>query len=341
MLVEHAKTGKDVVLVNPLLIPSRTLTSVRRTVCLVGCAILAPLLLGGQTPTDSVATRSAQRPEGKLVLVTPGTVIEKEAPQGWSHLILKSQPRISPAHQSLVSQSTNRLASLVFTSVVARVERISENPARYALGDIGLGLGTNVRGRDMVLSPQAQARLGANLGLQERIVLDECYKRQNLARDVVRTPTMAMIDTHAVMVRPGAHRLAKVRYAVLLDPHSGQIATLTWGVDVDRQGTPYSANTALEWLAPNQTADCVLYVDPQQFTLGIPNGLAFAVNGAPRGHSRIPLTPELATLAGQASYTKEAAHTLETTLRNELSRIIQQSAKQRSARQVADDEQSF
>lgn len=342
-------------MINPMLIPSRTWIAVRRAAILLFCAFLGPMLIEGQAanspnsivPAARTQNRNPQtqpaspnttvrRPEGKLVLVPPGTIVGKEAPANWSHLILKSFPRVAPQHKSLVSESTYRLSSIVFTSVLAKVEVIpGTNPPRYALGDIGLGLGTNVRGQDMVLSPETQSRLGANLGFQERIVLSECYKRQAMARQIVRTDTMAIIDTHAVIRQNGEHRLGKVRYAVLLDPRSGQIATLTWGVDADRQGQPQRAITHLEWLPKNKVTDCLLYVDRRHFTLGIPGDLAFAVDGAPRGHSQIPLTQELSVLAGQPRYTPQSAQKLETILRQQLSQIIQQAAQRESASRVA------
>lgn len=338
-----------------MLIPSRKWIAVRRAVMLLCCAVLGPLLIEGQaanfpnaasstprTPTQNASNPTAtsqtivQRPAGKLVLVPPGTVIGKEAPNKWSHLILKNFPRISPQHKGLVSQSTYQLSSLIFTTVLGKVEPIpGTNPTRYALGDIGLGLGTKVRGQDMILSPQTQARLGANLGFQERIVLSECYKRQAMARQIVRTGTMALIDTHAVIRQNGQHRLAKVRFAVLLDPRSGHIATLTWGVGLDQQNQPRTAITHLEWLSKNNVSDCLLYVDRRHFTLGIPGDLAFAVDGAPSGHSRIPLTQELSTLAGQPRYTPQLASSLETTLRQQLSQILQQATQRESVSRVA------
>ncbi|MCA9069502.1 MAG: hypothetical protein KDA84_11285 [Planctomycetaceae bacterium] len=343
-------------MINPMLIPSRKWIAARRAIVVLCCAFLGPLLIiegeaanspnavspSARTPVQNPRTQTAtsqtqvQRPEGKLVLVRPGTVIGKEAPAKWSHLILKSLPRIAPQHRNLVSESTYRLSSMVFTAILAKVEPIpGANPQRYILGDIGLGLGTKVRGQDMVLSPETQAQLGANLGIQERIVLSECYKRQAMARQIVRTNTMALVDTHAVIRQNGQHRLAKVRYAVLLDPRSGQIATLTWGVDVDQNGQPRTAITHLEWLTKNRVTDCLLFVDRRHFTLGIPGNLAFAVDGAPRGHSRIPLTQELSTLAGQPRYTPQMAGQLETTLRQELSQIIQQATQRESASRVA------
>lgn len=334
-----------------MLIPPLIWNSLKRTGLILGATVLGLMIVESRagnpnalapspsrTPTSLQTTAQAgvPRAEGKLVLVPPGTLIGTEAPQGWSHLVLKSLPRINPKHRSLVSQTAYDLSSLVFTSIVARVEPIpGTSPPQYALGDIGLGLGTQVQGRDMVLSPDTQARLGANLGFQERIVLSECFKRQSLARAVVRTRTMAIIDTHAVMIRNGQHRLAKVRYAVLLDPRSGKIATLTWGVDLDQNQKPYAASTDLEWLPPNKIDVLVLHVDPRQITLGIPGSLAFAVSGVPQGHSRIPLTTSLASLAGQSAYTPQSAAELEAALRAGLKQIIQRSARSDSASPVA------
>jgi hypothetical protein len=335
--------------VNPLLIPSLIWNSLKRTGLILSLTVTGLMMVetqagppnpGSPAPPALVRTAEAanpaQVPQGKLVLVPPGTLLGNEPPEGWTHLVLKSLPRINPEHKPRVSETAYELASLVFTTIVARSERVSgSNPPRFVLGDIGLGLGTKVPGKDMILSPDTQARLGANLGFQERIVLSECYKRQSQARAVVRTQTMAVIDTHAVMIRNGEHRLAKVRYAVLLDPRSGNIATLSWGVDVDQQRQPYSANSDLEWLPPSKIDDLVLHVESRHMTLGFPGELAFAVQHAPQGHSRIPLTNNLAALAGKAAYTPQTAAQLETTLRTEMQRIIQRSAQKQSPGGVA------
>ena len=338
-------------MVNPLLIPSLIWNSLKRTGLILALSVSGFMIVESQAgnpspgqptaaPPTSARTAEAanppQVPQGKLVLVPPGTLIGTEAPQGWSHLILKSLPSINPEHKSRVSETAYELSSLVFTSIVARTDRVpGSNPPRYVLGDIGLGLGTKVQGRDIVLTPETQARLGANLGFQERIVLSECYKRQSQARAVVRTQTMAVIDTHAVMIRNGQHRLAKVRYAVLLDPRSGNIATLSWGVDVDQQRQPSSANSDLQWLPPNKIDDLVLHADSRHMTLGFPGELAFAVKQPPQGNSRIPLTNSLASLAGKAAYTPQTAGELETTLRTEMQRIIQQSGQRQSTGRIA------
>ena len=219
----------------------------------------------------------------------------------------------SAASQSLVSASTYRLASLVFTSIMARVEPIpGTNPPRYALGDIGLGLGTKVRGQEMVLSPETQARLGANLGFQERIVLSECYKRQAMARAVVRTDTHGRLR-HACRDRSwrpasaGQDAVCGAARSAFRPNRHVELGASIW----TKQQRPYAACTALEWLPPNKVDDCVLYVDPNQFTLGIPNDMAFAVKQPPQGQSRIPLTQDLAMQAGRPSYTAQAAKSLE------------------------------
>ncbi len=333
-------------MVNPILIPSRTKSSIKRGCLVLLCGVLGSLLLETQAANQpGFATHPAtsppnattvNKPQGKLVLVPPGTVVGTKAPPGWSHLVLKSLPHIDPRHKSRVSQSNYELSSLIFTTILAKVHSLpGTNPPQFSLGDVGLGLGAKVQGHHMVLSPETQARLQANLGLQEKIVLSACYKKQALARAIIRTDTMAVFDTHAVMVRQGQHLVSKMRFAILLNPRNGDIATLAWGMDLDQSGRPFSANTQVEWLAPNTVDDCLLNVDPGQITLGIPNDRAFAVDRAPQGTTRFPLTQELARFISRPMYTSETAAQLESALRTELARTLQKTAQRETQSRVA------
>src|SRR5919201_2071185 len=54
-----------------------------------------------------------------ISLIPPGTVIGRTAPPGWSHLIVKSLPRVAAADRGEVSGLVARLASFLFTVTLA------------------------------------------------------------------------------------------------------------------------------------------------------------------------------------------------------------------------------
>src|SRR5689334_16259264 len=65
-----------------------------------------------------------------LDLIPAGTVIDNEAPRGWSHLLLKSRPRPGAGDVAQLSANHRELASFLFTALVADVQRDS---GRYRL----------------------------------------------------------------------------------------------------------------------------------------------------------------------------------------------------------------
>ena len=78
---------------------------------------------------------SARPPEA----IPPGTVVGSGAPPGWSHLVLKSQPRIRALEAGRVNAQTARMASWMFTAFLADVR--PDDAGRHRLRAAALGLG--------------------------------------------------------------------------------------------------------------------------------------------------------------------------------------------------------
>ena len=87
--------------------------------------------------------------------IPPGAVIGMGAPKGWSHLIIKSQPKVGEDSIGKISTTLAGMASMLFTAIVADVRRDSTatgGDAAYSLSGVAAGVGTQVNGEDMVLS---------------------------------------------------------------------------------------------------------------------------------------------------------------------------------------------
>lgn len=276
-------------------------------------------LPGNQLPKFHTVNRP-EYPQPRLVLIRPGTVITDRAPEGWSHLVLKSLPRIHPDHRSKVNEQTYRMSSLIFTAVTANVrESVNASGQReFHIGNIGLGMGTKIRGQDVVITPETKNRFGTKFGFLEGILISTCYEKLMMARLRAQTPTMAVIDTHAVMVRGQAHRPAIMRHVLLVDAPTGRLETLSFGIDLDERGQYVGVNSHMEWLAGNAVDDCQLYVDRREFTVGIPSDNAFAVKAPPKGRMTVQFTKSLADLAGQPTLNAESLQALEHGLRKAL-----------------------
>jgi hypothetical protein len=253
----------------------------------------------------------------RLQLIRPGTVIGTRGPEGWTHLVLKSQPRLPEGERRRVSQTTAYYATLLFTATAAAVEAQEQNGVkRYRLARIGLGVGLNVRGRgDIIVSPETQQMLGADLGFAGRIVLSEFYEKLKGIRLVAVSPTAAVMDTPAFMPRGRGHAPVVLRYAFLVDPDSGRLDTLVWRIDRDDRGQYQGTVGPMEWLPPNKQVDAVLQVDTNEFTLGVPSERAFAVTAIPAGQMRFVIPAGLRAAAGAPRLTAEAARQLDAGLR--------------------------
>ena len=174
---------------------------------------------------------------------------------------------------------------------------------QYRLARLAVGVGTTIGGNDTICSPETRKRLGANLGLMERVVLDKAQEKLPDTQLVAYSKTMAVVDSPALMLRGGRHRQVVLRYALLVDPATGRLETFLWLIDQDESGN-YAAAPAgeIEWLPPSKLEDCILNVDAREFNaLGMPTETAFAITNIPQGKKKLAFPETLkATAASRA-----------------------------------------
>jgi hypothetical protein len=170
----------------------------------------------------------------------------------------------------------------------------------------------------MILSPERQRALGADLGFLERAVLSRAHEKLRDVQVVARSDTLTLIDAPNWLQRDGKHVSVILRYAVLVDPDTGKLDTLLWVIDRDEQGGYRGAAGPMEWLPPNKQEDCVLHVDAKEFSLGVPSERAFALNRIPQGRKQVALPDSLKVLAGRMRLSQDMAAQLEQGLREVL-----------------------
>lgn len=273
----------------------------------------------GQQPQQAAQYDTRVRP---LPLVPPGTVVDDRAPAPWTHLIIKTHPRLAPEDTAKVSSITARLAQMIFTAFLAQVEPPPPGSQEgYRLARVGVGLGTKLNGRDVVLSPDTAKQLGANLGFLERMVLDECYKTQQQGRIIANSRTMALIDTPAVLMFNGRNYPVTIRYALLVEPLNGVVIPLTWMVTRAANGQQ-GVSGPLHVHATGGIQTPLLYVDQQQFTFGVPSQYGFGIKHIPTGKQQLPFYQQLALLAGLPQLSPAQAQELEARLRGLLQNAV-------------------
>lgn len=243
--------------------------------------------------------------------IAPGTVVRDAAPRGWTHLILKSQPRVAAGDVRTVPKIVLRNSDFLFTAFVARV--VGQGP--YQLSQVGVGLGTEVGEQPMIISSDTHRQLGADLGLLRSTVLSQSEKKLDLIVYVARTPTMAVFDAPGYYALPGGHVPIALRYHVLVDANSGALSTITWLLQVDSEPPQYQfAENSVRLLAPNLVEDSILAVDEDEFVVGVPKPSAFALTALPPGQP-LPMTPALRVLADQPRFQAKEVVQLEQQLR--------------------------
>jgi hypothetical protein len=256
---------------------------------------------------------SARPPEA----IPPGTVIGRSAPPGWSHLVIKSLPRVHPEHRSkvpgLTPGLTIRMASWMFTGFLADVTR-DEGTPRHRLRAVALGLGTSVNGRDVVITPETAEQFGADLGWIGREILTKGYETQRKAAMPVQGPTFALLDTPVWFRCDRKNKLVRFRYALLVDAPTGRLDVLVWSLGPDGGGC--GELTEAVRLAPDTIDEAELIPDPDDFdSIGRPREAGFAVDKLPPGRVRLLLPPDLRPLAGRTRFAADEARALEARLR--------------------------
>ena len=257
---------------------------------------------------------------GRPVEIAPGTVVDRTAPPGWSHLVIKSLPRVKPDEVPRVPSNlmmgrggTVRMATWMFTAFLADVvpERHG-NQTRHRLRAVGLGLGAKGTNGDTVFTPETAKAASVELDWMQKELLTKGYATQRQAVMVVHGPTFALLDT-PVWFRCGEkNKLVRYRYALLVDAATGRLDVLLWSLGDD--GNCGFAELVL--LNPDTIDEAELVVDPTEFNkLGIPTDAAFGVDRLPPGR-RLPFPAELRPLAGVTRFSAEEARELEVRLRN-------------------------
>jgi hypothetical protein len=284
-----------------------------------GCiGLLAWAVWTRSTPTPSWMDDydvSARPPEG----IPPGTVIGTTAPSGWSHLVIKSLPRVLESEISNIPRNflldrsrSAAMASWMFTAFLADIqpERHQGIPP-YRIHSIALGLGTANGGRDVIITPETASEYGVELNEFTRDILTQGYTTQRRSRVVIQGPAMAVVDTPVTYRSNGRNRSARFRYALLVNGNSGRLDPVVWLLDADG-GCGETASI----LSPNTIDEAELIPDQSEFNvLGIPSEAAFAVDRLPPGRARVLLPPDLRSLAAQGKVTPAEAGSLEQRLR--------------------------
>jgi hypothetical protein len=278
-----------------------------RPIILAGIFAVAAYALAFRA--DAGGARNVNVEQRPLDRIKVGTVIEKEAPKGWTNLVLFAVPTLTPEDERDAPKTATYYAQMFKFTVLANVAQLSDNGKQsYYLHTVARGFATPVKGKETVIS--SSNTRGASLGLFGRTILEE---NENIldkeVRQVARTPTMLIFDAKAIMLRDKAHVPMIMRHALVVDPSSGRLYTLIWLLTPEYQ----VAEDAIQLLPDPMFEKRLLSVDRNKFTLGIPDKDAFALRQVPPG-TPILYTPALRQGATTKTFDAQNVPEIEATL---------------------------
>jgi len=249
-----------------------------------------------------------------MPLLPPGTIIGKQAAAPWTHIIIKSHPRCTQGDVRDVSRMHISMTSLLTTSLLAEVKRAPNG--QFILNRVAGGVSKNIKGQDVIITPETQSKLGAKLGILERVLLKEFVTQQKTITFVGRSANLAVFDTPIVLRNQTTAKNERkvLRYAVLVDSATGSLETLCW--PIHKKGSQYAGVAGpMQWLPNNHIIDCQLWVDKSEIRFGIPSKEAFACVSVPPGQVQIRLPDQVAPVLCQQRYTQDSLKQAESLLR--------------------------
>lgn len=276
--------------------------------------------------SGSVAPHAKPVPPGhvgevvpELVTIEPGTIVGDGPPAGWSHLVIKSIMHLESGDVASLPDFARETATLFRTVVLADVRPVpsSGGQSTYFLHRIGAGLALADREGDTIVDSASLDRLGIELPLVSKLVLDRAEAALHRGRLAARTPTFALYDASVELAEGDRHRSILLRYALLVDPSNGDLRTVVWPVAAapdDR--VPPSSMIALK---PLLLFHCGIHVLARRAFGQVPVAWYFAMSGLPPGDA-IPMPPELQALAISDPETADESAILERRLRQALDR---------------------
>jgi len=255
--------------------------------------------------------------QDSVSIVHPGAVIKDAPPDDWTHLVLKSCPIASAGDTDGLSNLDRSLSSSFRTVTLAKVDqRVVDGKREFQLNRVGVGICMPIEGMgDTVISPDTQKELGAGLGFLARTVLSKIYTELAKVHYVCRSDTSAVYDSPVIIRYEGKNREMVIRYALIVNQENGKLITMAWLIEVDSRGKYTDVAGDVQWLPENQILRCDLYVDGNEYTLGIPSKRAFACVGIPPGKVKFGLPKNLTAIACSPKLSEADAETLVSSLR--------------------------
>ena len=208
----------------------------RRVFCF---AILIPLVgvrgtasepAGPEPAVLTTAALAVGYMQSKLVKLEPGLLIGDKAPEGWSHLVIKSIPRLASGDVDNLPNDAAKTAAYFRTVMLANVKPVDVDEKEFELTQIGIGICVPRKGqdKDIVVAADRLEALGLHLSFVRKTVLDTMEAEMAEGVIIARTPTFAILRSPATVVDGNKHRKVDLNYAFCVDRTTGKLQVGLW-----------------------------------------------------------------------------------------------------------------
>jgi hypothetical protein len=260
-----------------------------------GCIVAAIALLA---VPSSGPTASEEDPRAEQVAVVqeiaPGVIVSDHLPRPWSHLVIRSVPRLTSGDLDSLPRSAFHTATLIRTVILADVGRSVDDPSVFALRRIGVALCLPDSSRgDVVVSSGRLQEAGMRLGLVEKVVLRSAESEVKKGGLIATGSAFALYRGPVILQVGQEHRRVELSYAFIVDPQTGSLRVLVWSEDPG-QRSPGVPDRLVE-LNPNLSYECRLNVKAERVLGAVPVSWSFAMEDLPPG-TLMPVSPRLAQL---------------------------------------------
>lgn len=265
-----------------------------------------------QSAASTTSRSSVDFKRQPIALIPPGTKFGEKPPADWSHLISFVRGQLTRGDVGAVTDTVRYYAEIFNLVMLANAEQ--DINGRYELDQVAVGFSMVINDQNVVVTSDTQAKLGGDLSLIGRGVLDGNVGALENVQQVARTKYNMIIDAPASMLRGTEHREMIVRYYIWVFPENGNVGTLAWLLDPkpessqpgsSQPGSMEVADTTVQLLPPNMREDRIMNVKKDKFNfLGIPSKDAFALVQIPQG-TPFEMSDAMKGLASQTNYTPE------------------------------------
>jgi hypothetical protein len=252
---------------------------------------------------------SSPAPAARLIPLEAGTQLEGERPPtGWTHVVIKSIPRLASGDLDTVSEQAFEIAQRIRPLILAKVWPTAEPGAPYRLDRVGVGLcapGAEGQGDIVVSSTSVEKTRGA-WTTKQRLILAAMSLETSRADLAAATSTFALVRSPVTFLVSGAHKKINLYYAILVDPQTGSLRTVVWPDHEKSESNPSPAVTTTTMARHLSVTvfDLPQDVRASRILGNIPVSWSFAISALPKGNDLV-LPPDLSAVPD--SGTQDAA----------------------------------